>query len=80
MKEIGILPVVVHGGGPQIGEMLNKKNIKSKFVEGLRVTDKETVKIVENVLAKDINKKIAEKNKQNFIFVSLKDSSNYFDG
>ena len=60
MKEIGILPVVVHGGGPQIGEMLNKKNIKSKFVEGLRVTDKETVKIVENVLAKDINKKIVE--------------------
>ena len=60
MKEIGILPIIVHGGGPQIGKMLNKKNIKSKFVEGLRVTDKETVKIVEDVLTKDINKQIVD--------------------
>ena len=54
LKEVGINPIVVHGGGPQIGEMLKKKNIKSNFVEGLRVTDVETVKIVEEVLSKDI--------------------------
>ena len=58
LKEVGINPIVVHGGGPQIGEMLKKKNIKSNFVEGLRVTDNETVKIVEEVLSKDINSKI----------------------
>ncbi len=60
MKEIGIKPIIVHGGGPQIGNMLNKKNIKSKFIEGLRVTDKETVKIVEEVLSKDINSQIVD--------------------
>jgi len=60
LKEIGINPIIVHGGGPQIGTMLKKKNIESNFVEGLRVTDKETVKIVEEVLSKDINKKIVE--------------------
>ena len=60
MKEIGIQPIIVHGGGPQIGNMLNKKNIKSKFIEGLRVTDKETVKIVEEVLSKDINSQIVD--------------------
>lgn len=60
MKEIGIFPIIVHGGGPQIEKMLNKKNIKSKFVNGLRITDKETVKIVEKVLSKDINSKIVE--------------------
>ncbi len=60
MKEIGIFPVVVHGGGPQIGEMLNKKNIKSKFIDGLRVTDKETIQVVEKVLSDNINKKIIE--------------------
>ena len=60
MKEIGILPVIIHGGGPQIGKMLSEKNIPSKFIEGLRVTDKKTVKIVEQVLANDINKKIVE--------------------
>ena len=60
LKEVGINPIVVHGGGPQIGEMLKKKNINSRFVEGMRVTDKETVKIVEEVLSNDINKKIVE--------------------
>ena len=60
LKEVGINPVIVHGGGPQIGEMLKKKNIDSKFIDGLRVSDKETVKIVEEVLAKDINNKIVE--------------------
>ena len=58
IKEIGILPIIVHGGGPQIGEMLKKKNIKSKFVEGLRITDKETFKIVEEVLTNEINNNI----------------------
>ena len=58
LKEVGINPIVVHGGGPQIENMLIKKNIKSKSIEGLRVTDKETVKVVEEVLSNDINKKI----------------------
>ena len=58
LKEVGINPIVVHGGGPQIGKMLKNRNIKSNFVEGLRVTDKDTVKIVEDVLSNDINKKI----------------------
>ena len=58
LKEVGINPIVVHGGGPQIGEMLKKKNINSNFVEGLRVTNRDTVKIVEEVLSNDINKKI----------------------
>ncbi len=56
LKKIGINPIVVHGGGPQIGEMLSKLKIKSKFIDGLRVTDKETVGIVEMVLSGVINK------------------------
>ena len=60
LKEVGINPVIVHGGGPQIGEMLKKKNIDSKFIDGLRVSNKETVKVVEEVLAKDINNKIVK--------------------
>ncbi len=58
LKEIGVLPVIVHGGGPQIGNKLKSKNMNSKFVEGLRVTDIETIKIVEEVLSKDINSEI----------------------
>ena len=58
LKLSGINPVVVHGGGPQIGEMLKKLQIKSEFVQGLRVTDKPTVDIVEMVLAGAINKEI----------------------
>ncbi len=58
LKEIGISPVIVHGGGPQIGERLKRKNISSEFVEGLRVTDTETIKVVEEVLSKDINSEI----------------------
>ena len=58
IREIGIQPIIVHGGGPQIGAMLKKKNIESKFVQGLRITDKETVKVVEEVLANEINKQI----------------------
>jgi acetylglutamate kinase len=55
---VGINPVVVHGGGPQIGRMLERLKIKSEFVDGLRVTDKETVDVVEMVLAGSINKEI----------------------
>jgi acetylglutamate kinase len=58
LKEVGINPVVVHGGGPQIDKMLKDKNIKANFLEGLRVTNKKTIEIVEKVLSKDINKKI----------------------
>ena len=60
MKEVGIFPVVVHGGGPQIAEKLKNKNIDTKFIEGLRVTDKDTVKVVEDVLANDINTEIVK--------------------
>ena len=60
LKEIGISPIIIHGGGPQIGERLKNKNIKSKFVNGLRVTDRETIKIVEEVLSKDINSEIVK--------------------
>ena len=60
IKEVGIHPIIVHGGGPQIGERLKLKNIQSKFVEGLRVTDKEIIKVVKEVLSKDINKEIVD--------------------
>ena len=58
LKEIGVSPVIVHGGGPQIGKKLKSKNISSKFLEGLRVTDDKTIKVVEEVLSKDINSEI----------------------
>ena len=58
LKRIGIDPIVVHGGGPQIGEMLERLKIKSDFVAGLRVTDRATVEIVEMVLSGSINKQI----------------------
>ena len=58
LKRIGIDPIVVHGGGPQIGEMLQRLKIKSEFVDGLRVTDRATVEIVEMVLSGSINKQI----------------------
>ena len=58
LKQVGIHPVVVHGGGPQIGRMLDRLKIKSEFVDGLRVTDAETVEIVEMVLSGTINKEI----------------------
>jgi acetylglutamate kinase len=58
MKQTGIDPVVVHGGGPQIGAMLQKMNINSTFVDGLRVTDAAAVEIVEMVLTGSINKQI----------------------
>ncbi len=58
MKEVGINPVVVHGGGPQIGELLNRLNIESRFVNGMRVTDSETMDVVEMVLGGLVNKEI----------------------
>jgi acetylglutamate kinase len=58
LKTIGINPVVVHGGGPQIGAMLDRLKIQSSFVDGLRVTDEATVEIVEMVLSGAINKQI----------------------
>jgi acetylglutamate kinase len=58
LKQVGINPVVVHGGGPQIGAMLERLKIQSSFVDGLRVTDAATVEIVEMVLAGSINKAI----------------------
>jgi acetylglutamate kinase len=58
IKQVGINPVVVHGGGPQIGEMLERLKIKSSFIDGLRVTDRDTVEIVEMVLSGSINKQI----------------------
>ncbi len=58
LEQTGINPVVVHGGGPQIGEMLKRLGIKSEFAAGLRVTDAATIEIVEMVLAGSINKQI----------------------
>jgi acetylglutamate kinase len=58
LKQSGVNPIVVHGGGPQIGAMLKKLDIKSEFRGGLRVTDRATVEIVEMVLAGSINKEI----------------------
>jgi acetylglutamate kinase len=56
LKQVGIHPVVVHGGGPQIGHMLKRLGVESRFVDGLRVTDRETMEVVEMVLAGTINK------------------------
>ncbi|GGG33023.1 acetylglutamate kinase [Chelatococcus composti] len=58
LEQSGVKPIVVHGGGPQIGRMLEKLGIKSEFAAGLRITDKATVDIVEMVLAGAINKQI----------------------
>src|SRR3954462_4281501 len=58
MKQTGIDPVVVHGGGPQIGAMLKKLGIESSFIDGLRVTDEAAVDVVEMVLSGSINKHI----------------------
>ena len=61
LQKLGIKPVVIHGGGPQIGSMLDKLKIKSSFVDGLRITNEETVEIVEMVLSGSINKDIVNK-------------------
>jgi acetylglutamate kinase len=59
LKQVGINPVIVHGGGPQINAMLKRLDIKSKFVDGLRVTDEAMVEVVEMVLAGTVNKQVA---------------------
>ncbi len=58
LKAVGINPIVVHGGGPQIGAMLKKLGVESSFIDGLRVTDAETAKVAEMVLSGAINKEI----------------------
>jgi len=58
MKLVGMNPVVVHGGGPQIGALLSKLNIQSEFINGMRVTDAETMDVVEMVLGGSVNKEI----------------------
>jgi acetylglutamate kinase len=58
LEQAGVKPIVVHGGGPQIGRMLDKLGIRSEFQAGLRVTDEATVEVVEMVLAGSINKQI----------------------
>lgn len=60
MRQVGINPVVVHGGGPMINDMLTKLGIKSEFVRGKRVTDKATVEVVEMVLTGLVNKRIVQ--------------------
>ncbi len=59
LKQVGIHPIVVHGGGPQISNMLQRLGIKSSFVNGLRVTDQATLEVVEMVLSGSINKQLA---------------------
>ena len=58
MKLVGMHPIVVHGGGPQIGELLKKLDIQSRFVDGMRVTDNATMDVVEMVLGGLVNKQI----------------------
>ena len=58
LKQVGIHPIIVHGGGPQIGHMLERLGITSRFVDGLRVTDRETMEVVEMVLAGTINQQL----------------------
>lgn len=60
LKQFGLRPVIVHGGGPQIGSMLKRLDIKSEFVDGLRVSDMETVGVAEMVLSGAINKSIVQ--------------------
>lgn len=58
MKLVGINPIIVHGGGPQIGKLLERLNITSQFIDGMRVTDSETMDVVEMVLGGQVNKEI----------------------
>ena len=58
MKLVGMKPVIVHGGGPQIGEELKKAGVTSEFINGQRITTKSTMKVVKKVLGKNINKEI----------------------
>ncbi len=78
MKLVGINPIVVHGGGPQIGNLLSKLNIESSFVDGLRVTDSQTMDVVEMVLGGLVNKEIVNllnKNQGKAVGVTGKDGN-----
>ena len=65
MKYVGLNPIVVHGGGPQIGDFLKRLSIESEFVDGMRVTDKQTMDVVEMVLVGKVNKEIVTLINQN---------------
>src|SRR5210317_1554495 len=58
LKQVGVNPVIVHGGGPQIGKLLEQIGKQSRFIEGMRVTDNETMDVVEMVLGGQVNKQI----------------------
>ncbi len=76
MKYVGINPIIVHGGGPQIGELLRRLNIQTRFVEGFRVTDEQVMDVVEMVLVGKVNKEIVNlinKNKGQAVGLSGKD-------
>lgn len=60
LKLVGLKPIIVHGGGPEINQMLNRLDIESRFIDGLRVTTQETMEVVEMVLAGKLNKQIVE--------------------
>ena len=78
MKLVGMNPIVVHGGGPQIGELLQKLNIESNFIDGLRVTDSQTMDVVEMVLGGLVNKEIVNllnKNQGKAVGVTGKDGN-----
>ncbi len=60
MKLVGMNPIIVHGGGPQIGQLLDRLQIKSEFVDGMRVTDEHTMDVVEMVLGASVNKEIVD--------------------
>ena len=65
LKYVGLNPIVIHGGGPQIGDLLKSLSIKSEFVDGMRVTDKKTMDVVEMVLVGKVNKEIVALINQN---------------
>lgn len=61
LKKVGINPIIVHGGGPQIGDLLKRLNIESKFIDGLRITDSQTMDVVEMVLGGLVNKDLVNR-------------------
>ena len=78
MKLVGMNPIVVHGGGPQIGDLLEKLNIESSFIDGLRVTDSQTMDVVEMVLGGLVNTEIVSllnKNQGKAVGVTGKDGN-----
>ena len=78
LRQVGLNPIVVHGGGPQIGELLAKLNIESNFVDGMRVTDSQTMDVVEMVLGGLVNKEIVSllnKNQGKAVGITGKDGN-----